>query len=76
MRLPELQETGPRGTRAGVRPWPGPCCVGTLVSPGDGTRVFAGLPRQRSGALYKCVSPAVANTPALPLSVFSPWGSG
>lgn len=49
---------------------------GTLVSPGDGTCVFAERPRQRSGALCKCMPPAVANTPALPMCRCPPWGHG
>lgn len=59
MRLPAPQETVPREDKAWGWPWPGPRCAGTLLSPGDGTCGFAGLP---GGAPYKCVSPAVANT--------------
>lgn len=72
MSLPVLQETGPRGTGTGVRPWPGLCGVGTLVSPWGWDICLCSI----CGALYECLSPAVANMPALPMSMCPTWGCG
>lgn len=53
MRLPVLQETGPRGAVTGVRPWPGPYCMGPLCPLGMGHVSLQGVP---GSVVVPCVS--------------------